>query len=171
MQSKIHGMTFKYFRKTVLSWSCVVMFFFKSCCINWWGWWTHHSHFILYFMLFSGGKGRICVQGNSVGANGPACSERRNGSRSAELCQGQACLFRYEFNIYSKNRNPPFAHCICWVSEKIFWPETSNIYLTFPLVLLGGEWMLGPHVQALAVVEPRLELCAAWRVPRAGQKR
>uniref|UniRef100_A0AAZ1XPF0 NACHT domain-containing protein n=1 Tax=Oreochromis aureus TaxID=47969 RepID=A0AAZ1XPF0_OREAU len=30
-----------------------------------------------------------------VGANGPACSERRNGSRSAELCQGQACLFRY----------------------------------------------------------------------------
>lgn len=45
--------------------------------------------------LFSGGKGRICVQGNSVGANGPACSERRNGSRSAELCQGQACLFRY----------------------------------------------------------------------------
>lgn len=76
-----------------------------------------------------------------------------------------------EFNIYSKNRNPPFTHCICWVSEKIFWPETSNIYLTFPLVLLGGELMLGPHAQPLAVVEPRLELCAAWRVPRAGQKR
>ncbi|XP_042079048.1 ADAMTS-like protein 1 [Haplochromis burtoni] len=52
-------------------------------------------------MLFSGGKGRICVQGNSVGANGPACSERRNGSRSAELCQGQACLFRWRVDAWS----------------------------------------------------------------------
>ncbi|XP_039465393.1 ADAMTS-like protein 1 isoform X2 [Oreochromis aureus] len=49
----------------------------------------------------TGGKGRICVQGNSVGANGPACSERRNGSRSAELCQGQACLFRWRADAWS----------------------------------------------------------------------
>ncbi|XP_030578355.1 ADAMTS-like protein 1 [Archocentrus centrarchus] len=51
------------------------------------------------WLRITGGKGRSCVQGNSVGAN--ACSERSNGSQSAEVCQGRACPFRWRVDAWS----------------------------------------------------------------------
>ncbi|XP_038588192.1 ADAMTS-like protein 1 isoform X2 [Micropterus salmoides] len=49
----------------------------------------------------TGGKGRNCVQGNSMGASDPVCSERINGSQSAELCHGQACPLRWRVDPWS----------------------------------------------------------------------
>lgn len=52
------------------------------------------NHIYIWFTVFSGGKGRNCVQGNNMGVNGPHCPERTNSSQSAELCHGQDCPFR-----------------------------------------------------------------------------
>ncbi|XP_023155729.2 ADAMTS-like protein 1 isoform X2 [Amphiprion ocellaris] len=53
------------------------------------------------WLQITGVKGRSCVQGNSVGATGPACSDRSNSSQSVELCQGQACPFRWRVDAWS----------------------------------------------------------------------
>ncbi|XP_075968419.1 ADAMTS-like protein 1 [Anarhichas minor] len=55
----------------------------------------------------TGGKGRNCVHGNGMGANGPVCSERNNGSQSAEVCHGQACPLRWRMDPWS----PCSANC------------------------------------------------------------
>ncbi|XP_029942955.1 ADAMTS-like protein 1 isoform X2 [Salarias fasciatus] len=53
------------------------------------------------WLQFTGVKGRSCVQGSSVGPNGPACSERRNSSLPAELCQGQVCPLTWRVDPWS----------------------------------------------------------------------
>ncbi|XP_051799612.1 ADAMTS-like protein 1 isoform X3 [Acanthochromis polyacanthus] len=53
------------------------------------------------WLQITGVKGRNCVQGNRVGATGPACTDRSNSSQSVELCQGQACLFRWRVDAWS----------------------------------------------------------------------
>ncbi|XP_044040581.1 ADAMTS-like protein 1 isoform X3 [Siniperca chuatsi] len=53
------------------------------------------------WLQITGGKGRNCVQGNGMGANGPICSEKNNSSQSAELCHGQACPLRWRVDPWS----------------------------------------------------------------------
>ncbi|KAK9524659.1 hypothetical protein VZT92_017031 [Zoarces viviparus] len=59
------------------------------------------------WLQIPGGKGRNCLQGNGMGANGPICSERNNGSQSAEVCHGQACPLRWRMDPWS----PCSANC------------------------------------------------------------
>ncbi|XP_041635519.1 ADAMTS-like protein 1 isoform X2 [Cheilinus undulatus] len=53
------------------------------------------------WLQITGNKGRNCVQGNSMGVNGRVCSERSNGSQSADPCHRQACPLRWRVDPWS----------------------------------------------------------------------
>ncbi|XP_030018602.1 ADAMTS-like protein 1 isoform X3 [Sphaeramia orbicularis] len=54
------------------------------------------------WVQITGGKGRNCVQGNTMGENGPVCAERNNSSQSTQLCHGQGCPFRWRVDPWSQ---------------------------------------------------------------------